>query len=246
LYRSTSGIIVLGRDMAHRVTVKDPTLADRITVVPNWAELEQIEDRPYAPRAHGLRVQYAGNIGRTHDFATLLEAAPRLAADGSDVHFEILGDGTRRKWLEREVAARRLSNVTIAPPGADRGFRHLAQADVALITLAAGMPGVSVPSRMYNALAAARPIIAVAEADSELARVVREEQVGWVVAPGDVAGFAATISEASRSPELLQNMSRRARAAALRNYSFERSLMGYNRAVAALLHTEQVNAYEPS
>jgi len=42
------------------------------------------------------------------------------------------------------------------------------------------MAGVSVPSRMYNVMAAGKPIIAVTDPDSELALVVREEDIGWV------------------------------------------------------------------
>ncbi len=39
------------------------------------------------------------------------------------------------------------------------------------------------PSRTYNFLAAGKPILALTEEDSEIARVIREEQVGWYVPP---------------------------------------------------------------
>ena len=40
------------------------------------------------------------------------------------------------------------------------------------------------PSRTYNTLAAGKPIIGIVDAGSELAQVIQEETVGWVVPPG--------------------------------------------------------------
>ena len=50
--------------------------------------------------------------------------------------------------------------------------------EVAIIPLVLGMAGMSVPSRMYNVLAAGNPIIAATDGNSELAFVVQEEQIG--------------------------------------------------------------------
>ena len=80
--------------------------------------------------------------------------------------------------------------------------------DVALISFVPGMAGISVPSRLYNVLAAGKPILAVADADSELARVVREEQIGWVIEPDDPAGLARAIRDAKDHPEERLEMGR--------------------------------------
>ena len=130
-----------------------------IELIPNWADLEDIapSDRQENALLSTLGiadrfvVQYSGNIGRTHGIDTLLSAADRLRDDR--VQFLFIGDGAT----------------------------SLNACDVAVVSLAPGMSGVSVPSRMYNILAAGKPIVAVADDESELARVVREEQVGWVV-----------------------------------------------------------------
>jgi len=61
---------------------------------------------------------------------------------------------------------------------------HLAACDLAVIAFLPGMAGVSVPSRLYNVLASGRPVLAAAEAGSELSMVIHEEQVGWTVPPG--------------------------------------------------------------
>jgi len=76
-----------------------------------------------------------------------------------------------------------------------------------------------VPSRMYNILAAGKPLLAVADADSELAQIVREEGVGWLVRPASPEKTAQAILEAASVRPLLAEMSQRARALVLKHYT---------------------------
>jgi colanic acid biosynthesis glycosyl transferase WcaI len=89
------------------------------------------------------------------------------------------------------------------------------------------MVGISVPSRLYNIMAAGKPIIAVAEPESELASVVQEEQIGWVVPPGRPDLLAAAILEARANPTCLVEMGLRARAAAENKYAFGQVMQAY-------------------
>jgi len=91
-----------------------------------------------------------------------------------------------------------------------------------------------VPSRMYNIMAAGKPIIAITDEDSELAMVILEENIGWVVGPGDVAGFISAIQEAKNNLEELIAMGIRARQAAEDKYSYKRIIAQYRTLFAAL------------
>ena len=57
----------------------------------------------------------------------------------------------------------------------------LASSDVTIISLVEGMYGLSVPSRMYNVMAAGVPIVAISDPRSELALTVTEAGAGWVL-----------------------------------------------------------------
>jgi colanic acid biosynthesis glycosyl transferase WcaI len=76
LYRTVDHVVVLGRDMARIAAEKG---ARRIATIPNWGDVELVRREERAPRDTFV-VQYGGNIGRTHDLATLLDAASALAA----------------------------------------------------------------------------------------------------------------------------------------------------------------------
>lgn len=228
LYRQMERIIVLGRDMGTLAAEKLPDGLARIVCIPNWADTEEVRPRERLPNALradlGLTdrfvVQYAGNMGRTHDVESVIAAAVLLERSHPQIHFLFLGGGAKRPQMEAEVARRGLANVTFAgtQPRAEQET-FLAAADLAVIPFVPGMSGVSVPSRMYNVLASGRPILAVADDDSELARVVREEGVGWVVAPRSGAEVARVIAAAASDPVLLSAMGTRARAAAEARYA---------------------------
>lgn len=239
LYRRADRVLVLGRDMRDLIARRLGGRAAPPVIVPHWmdGEVEPMQRRGNALlRELGVDdafvVQYAGNMGRSHDMGLIVQAAEALA--GSDtpgersVEFLLVGWGAARPSLEAAVAARGLRNVRVLNPRPGSELNTvLAACDVALITFMPGMAGASVPSRMYNIMAAGRPIVAVADDESELARVIREEDIGWVVAPRDVDGLVSTLREARAAPERLRAMGARARTAALERYRFEHMLPRY-------------------
>jgi glycosyltransferase involved in cell wall biosynthesis len=179
-------------------------------------------------------IQYSGNIGRTHGVEQLAVCAEQLENDPT-VHFLFIGFGGKKLGLAQYVKERGLSNVTIMDyrPRAELSV-SLTACNVTIISFVRGMAGVSVPSRMYNVMAAGKPIIAVADPGSELALVVKEEDIGWVVPPGDVDGLRMAILEAKANPDLLVQMGQRARRAAETKYSFERVNQAYTEMVASI------------
>jgi len=71
-----------------------------------------------------------------------------------------------------------------------------------------------VPSKLYSILAAGRPIMVIAPAESDAARIVVESGSGVAADPDDPAGVAAAIRELRGQPARLAEMARRARETA--------------------------------
>jgi glycosyltransferase involved in cell wall biosynthesis len=221
LYRAVDRVVVLGRDMDAVVRAKIGGDRPEISIVPNWGDVTAVSGDALRERL-GLRgkfvLQYSGNIGRTHDLSPIVDAAEQLR-DGA-VHVLIVGEGAGRDAVAAEIAKRRATNVTLLPPvRRDELPELLAACDVALISLKSGMAGLSVPSRIYNILAAGKPVIGMVDPRSEIAAIIREEQVGTVVDPGDAAGLVAAIEQARSDPAALAAQGRRALAAAQSRYS---------------------------
>ena len=201
-----------------------------IEVIPNWADTSFIRplpkaDNPFA-REHGLVgkfvVAYSGALGATHDTESILAAAEQLAGV-RDVHFLIIGGGTRWHQTAEAVAARRLTNLTLLPLQPFGVLPHsLTAADVSIVCLDEGYEGVSVPSKAYYALAAGAAILAVSPDGTELTDLVAEHRCGLAVRPRDPAALVGAIRRLHDDPGLLASC-RSAAAAAARNH-FDRSL----------------------
>jgi glycosyltransferase involved in cell wall biosynthesis len=234
LFRRMERVVVLGRCM-HELIVRKTRLApSRFRIIPNWGDVDQVVPSPKNGNpllnelglAGRFVVQYSGNLGRTHGADAMLEAARRLAGS-PDIHLLLIGSGSRWKDLEQTVRQEGLRNVTLIPPRPREDLVvSLNACDVALLAFVPGMSGISVPSRLYNILAAGKPILAAVDEDSEVARVIREERVGWVVPPDQPDRLAETLLWARSNPEIVAQMGARAREASMR-YSRERILEAY-------------------
>ena len=81
----------------------------RIRYFPSWAEALY---RPIEARAEnvpdlpgGTKIMFAGNVGVSQDFGTILDAA-EILKDRPDIHRIIIGDGRMLPWVSSEVARR--------------------------------------------------------------------------------------------------------------------------------------------
>jgi glycosyltransferase involved in cell wall biosynthesis len=91
----------------------------------------------------------------------------------------------------------------------------LASADIAVVPLKTRLRG-AVPSKLYEALASAVPVVLVAT--GEPAEIVRSARAGIVVAPGDIDGLAAALSRLAGSADERRRLGEAGRGAAVAQY----------------------------
>jgi colanic acid biosynthesis glycosyl transferase WcaI len=222
--------IVVGESMAARLQAQGIG-RECIRVIPNWSDgtiIMPIESKQNARRAGWIpdgrfAVGYAGNLGRAHDVATIVEAMTLLheraakspAADvARRIMFVFVGGGAQRAWLEREVLQRGLTNVRFHPyQPRERLAETLGAADLHLVSLNPKLEGLIVPSKFYGIAAAGRPTLFIGAPDGEIARLVEEFECGFTVAPRDGKGLADRILQLAQDAELCATMGARARAA---------------------------------
>lgn len=239
LYKYAAKIIVVGRDMEELVARKTAGLDIPIVTIPNWAELESVT--PEQKSSNALLAElgiadkfvflYAGNMGHPNDLESIVDCAAKLNAN-NQIHFVFLGAGVKRQWLTEQVKSRSLSNVTILEPKPRSEQQVFLNAcDVAFVSLVDKMLGVSMPSRTYNILAAGKPMIALTQENSELAKIIAEERVGWAVSPGSPEELLDTINQLMDKSSELEEMGKRARLAAETKYSVHLAIEQYRKAL---------------
>ncbi|MBX9729929.1 MAG: glycosyltransferase family 4 protein [Sphingomonas sp.] len=225
--RAAVANVAIGDRMAARLA-KLGVPADRIAVIPNWADDAAIRPIPPAQallrREWGLNskfvVGYSGNLGRAHDSETLFRAA-LLLRDRPDIVFLMIGGGRKNVTLSKRVQASGLTNHFQFRPYQPREMlpQSLAVADVHWLSLLPALEGLVVPSKFYGIAAAGRPVIAVADPDGEIGRIVVREGCGVAIMPGDADGLAEVIRALADYPGRVAAMGKAARALIDRDYS---------------------------
>jgi colanic acid biosynthesis glycosyl transferase WcaI len=214
----------------------------RIHVIANWCDDETI--RPIAPADNPLRerwklagkfvVGYSGNLGRAHEFDTVLAAAERLRNE-PHIIFLMIGGGKRFEELIAAVKAHGLEN----------SFRFEAYQPRAMLPYSLGVPdvqwlslnpqqGLIVPSKFYGIAAAGRPIVMIGAAEGEIGRLVQRHRCGVVIRPGDAALLADTLRRWSNEPQITAAMGARSRQLLELEFSRRRALDQWSRLINQL------------
>jgi glycosyltransferase involved in cell wall biosynthesis len=212
--------VVVGQKMATKVMAAG-VAADKVRVIPNWCDDAEIVPVPPADNplraAWGLEgrfvVGYSGNLGRAHEFETMLGAAEHLSGHARIV-FLLVGGGHAFEALARRVKERKLEAMFRFMPYQDRAhLKHsLGVADVHLISLRPRLEGLIVPSKFYGIAAAGRPILAITATDGEFAPIITAHQCGLVIEPGRGVELARAIATLSEDADRCIRMGQRARA----------------------------------
>lgn len=232
-YRRADRLIVLGRDMKEVILekVKRRLSSVSVEIIENWSDTpqhavqtpEQMVDSPI------INILYAGNIGRVQGLDAFIDAFN--GAGNCKLLLSIRGSGAALPKLRERIAAERPYNVVYGGPYTKaEQFDVLATCDIALVTLADGMFGLGVPSKAYNILQAGKPILYVGDPRSEIALIVKENNIGFCFAPGqgkELSAFLAGIDEKIRP--LLCEMGTRAHHLAITEYSEDKVLAKYQR-----------------
>jgi len=152
-------------------------------------------------------VQYAGNMGLSHPFETIMQACAAMG-DREDILFQFVGDGPQRAYI-REHLPKNGRLIDYQP--ADRLGQVLAAADVCLISQHEQMFDKALPYKVYGIFAAGKPTIFIGSERSEIAEWVRRHEAGLCVEQGQGDALVQAICAIKGEPARAERMGRSAR-----------------------------------
>ncbi|TML63718.1 MAG: glycosyltransferase family 4 protein [Actinobacteria bacterium] len=164
-----------------------------VAVIPNGCDFEDFEGLEHRAGSR-FRITHTGSFFGARDPRPFLTA---LAESDTDVVARFAGDfrGADREWVEQLGLDDRLE---LHPYCSHRRALALQRDSEALLLLLpeVGARGRDVPSgKLYEYLAARRPILAAVPPEGTAAALVREAEAGVVVAPGDVEEMRSALGE---------------------------------------------------
>ncbi|NLI81636.1 MAG: glycosyltransferase family 4 protein [Deltaproteobacteria bacterium] len=217
LYQRADHIVSVTRSFKGHIE-KRRVPPHRISVLTNGADLSRYHpmDRENGVREQlGLRgtfvASYIGTHGMAHGLETVLKAAELLRRE-REIRFLLVGDGAERERLEAERERLRLDNVLMLPQQPKEEMpAFLAASDACMVLLRKrDVFKTVIPSKIFEAMAMARPIILGVEGESR--GIVEEGRCGLFIEPEDAGELARTVVRLHRDPALARSLGENGRA----------------------------------
>jgi glycosyltransferase involved in cell wall biosynthesis len=217
----------LSSQLAHRVIANSTAAAERlieegvqpwrVVTIANGLDFERFAVRKPGPAPRGPRiVTTVANLrpGKGHD--VLLKAAARLVRRVPDIRFRFVGDGPRRRDLERQAAALRISSHVEFLGHRTDVPELLRGSDIFVL------PSLmeASPNALIEAMAAGVPIVATRVGG--IPEAIEHERSGILVPPGDDRALAAGIARLMKRPQIASRLADAARQSAESRFSFDR------------------------
>ena len=217
--RSADAIVAVSDAIAVEAQGFEPR--GRVVPIANGSDFDDFEGLEYR-RGDRFRITHAGSFFGKRSPRPFLEA---LAKSELDIVARFLGDfrAVDREWAETLGLGDRLELIPYAPRRVSLELQRDSDALLLLIPDAGGRGKGVLSGKVFEYLAAERPILAAVPTDGAAAELLRESDAGVVVGPEDVDGIAAALArlhtswaagELDRPPlsdEIRRRISRRAR-----------------------------------
>lgn len=162
VYRSCDLIVTLDDDMAARIGLHGGSC----TVQPPWPPA--FPCTPGAARGQsGFTWLYSGNLGRAHEWRTLLDVQHQLENAGVEINLVFQGGGTEHEAASHYAKSLGLTRCLWQPYASDAELiPSLLQADCLIVTQRPETTGCLWPSKLALALLLDRAILWVGSSDS--------------------------------------------------------------------------------
>lgn len=152
-------------------------------------------------------VMYSGNMGRGHDLDKLVDVA-NLLKDYSDIIFVLIGDGYLKPIICDKMKQYQLGNILVLPYQ-DRAMLpySLSSPDIAVVSTNKKSGKACIPSKVFDSIKLGRPIMSIAEHDSDIARLINKYNIGKNFSSDEIQEMAAFILDLSKNQDILSKYS---------------------------------------
>ncbi|RLG90993.1 hypothetical protein DRO34_04705 [Candidatus Bathyarchaeota archaeon] len=230
VYKEADFIIVPGDCVKKTIERQFGNISHKMIVIHNWADGSFIKpinkNNNWFCKKYGLNdkfvVMYSGNIGRYHDLETVILVAEKLK-HLEDIKFVFIGEGDKKAKIMQMAQDLRLKNILFLPFQPRKYLPYsLTCGDVSIVTLEKGLEGLSVPCKIYTALAAGQAVWGLIGNGSEVAEIIKKYKCGFRIDQGDVNSAVRNLVKLYSDKELLATTKKNARKCFEKN--FDKSL----------------------
>jgi glycosyltransferase involved in cell wall biosynthesis len=189
--RSADAIVCVSDAIAAEMRERNPD--GEVVTIANGSDFDDFAGLSYTP-SDRFRITHAGSFFGKRDPRPFLTA---LDESGLDIQARFLGDfrSSDREWADQLDFGDRLELIPYAPRRHSLELQRDSEALLLLIPEAGGRGKGVLSGKVFEYLAAGRPILALVPPDGAAASLINDTGAGVVVAPEDVAAITAALRD---------------------------------------------------
>ncbi len=231
VWNQSNAVVVLSTDM--KKYFKEKCKMDcNVVEISNWADGRRVYsvEEEMNPLKNAWEIDdefivgYSGNLGRVHDYKTILEAAEILSGH-LGIRFLLSGNGWGMQRFKREIPQnlKRLFIFKSYQPR-DELKNVLSLSHIHWVSLKPEFNDFLFPSKFYSIIAVGRPVLLIGDDKTEIARIVAENEIGFVISNGDYKMLGEKILFLKKYRDIRIEMGKRARTLFEKKYDLSVAL----------------------
>ncbi|WP_336680909.1 glycosyltransferase family 4 protein [Enterococcus casseliflavus] len=225
LYPEASNIVALSNDMKSYIRKNRNIDPERIIVIPNWATEEKSLNKLVTQEfieisnKYPLIVSYFGNMGTAQDMDTILKTISDERIAKEKIAFLFAGHGNKKKEISEVITEKSLKNCFMFDYLSGNEFNDaLSITSIFIVSLEEGLSGLAVPSKTYSYYQAEKPVIAIMDTNTDIARELLLNNAGIAVHNGDSEELISSLLTLNNDKTTLRSMSKNMSNKVSKNY----------------------------
>ena len=187
--------------------------AEKVEVCPNSIEVRDmrlnIDDAVKMREKYGIPQDkkvfvYGGNLGKPQGIPFIIDCL-KSQSSNKNAYFLIVGDGTEYGKLQKYFDEAKPENAKLMSRLPKEDYdRMIGACDVGMIFLDHRFTIPNFPSRLLSYMQAGLPVLACTDPNTDIGKILVENNLGWWCESNDVAAFDEVVSNACGTPDINQ------------------------------------------
>ena len=193
IYNNSDVILISSNHFKDSIIEKLKDKKKEVIYFPNWAEdiftQTSLNEVSIPDLPNGFNIMFAGNVGESQDFETILKAAQLTVSD--EINWVIVGDGRKMDWIKNQIKIKNVNNVhLLGRHDIDTMPHFFRKADVMLVSLKdETVFALTVPAKIQAYMASGKVILGALNGEGN--ELINDSKCGYAVSAGNFVELAA-------------------------------------------------------